>query len=48
MSDGQTALVTGVSGQVAGEAAERLSGGGYQVRALVRSPDQAAAAPAAP
>lgn len=44
MSDVQTALVTGVSGQVAGAMAGRLSAAGLGVRAMVRTPDQAAAA----
>jgi hypothetical protein len=38
------ALVTGVSGHAAGVMADRLRAGGFEVRALVRAPDQARAA----
>ncbi len=38
------ALVTGVSGHAAGVMADRLRAGGFEVRALVRTPDQAEAA----
>lgn len=40
----RTALVTGVSGHVAGAMADRLRAGGLRVRALVRTPAQASLA----
>jgi len=44
MTTARVALVTGVSGHVAGAMAERLQVGGYRVRALVRTTSQATAA----
>lgn len=41
MPDVQTALVTGVSGHVAGAMADRLAAGGLRVRVMVRTPGQA-------